>query len=47
MLARPALPPENFTPLGHVSEQHLISLYRSASLGRPTVPDGGIWPDRA
>ena len=35
------LPPENFTPLGHVSEQHLISLYRSASLVvQPSLMEG-------
>ena len=35
------LPAENFTPLGHVSETHLISLYRSARLVvQPSLMEG-------
>ena len=35
------LPAENFTPLGHVSDQHLISLYRSARLVvQPSLMEG-------
>ena len=35
------LPTENFVPLGHVAEEHLIALYRSASLViQPSLMEG-------
>ena len=36
-----SLPTENFVPLGHVAEEHLIALYRSASLViQPSLMEG-------